>query len=73
MQGTMLSVGGRYIGSNWEAAARVGLHAWHVNYQHKLDDSLVALADMEGSLMQVGTEGLLVRTGTHYFNKIHIT
>ncbi len=53
IQGAMLSLGGSYTAPKWEAAARVGLHAWQATYLHKLDSSLTVVADMEGSMMQV--------------------
>ena len=53
MQGCMLSVGGAYATPKWEAVARLGLHAWNLSYQHKLDDTFVVVTDLEGSIMQV--------------------
>ena len=52
----MLSLGGAYRCEEWEATARLGLHAWHLTYLHKMKD-LALVAECEGSLMQVGGEG----------------
>ena len=52
MQNALLSLGGRYKAQDWELAARLGLHSWHVAYHHQLKD-LVLMAECDGSLMQV--------------------
>ena len=52
MEAGMVSVGGAYHCQEWEAAARLGLHSWHLSYLHKLKD-LDLVAECEGSLMQV--------------------
>ena len=54
MEAAMLSVGGAYRCKEWEATARLGLHAWHLTYLHKLKD-LDLVAECEGNLMQVYT------------------
>ncbi len=51
-QTALLSLGGQYRGSDWEASARVGLHSWQLTYHQRLKD-LVLMAECEGSLMQV--------------------
>ena len=56
MEAAMLSLGGAYRCEEWEATARLGLHAWHLTYLHKMKD-LALVAECEGSLMQVGGEG----------------
>ena len=58
MEAAMLSLGGAYKCEDWEASTRLGLHAWHLTYLHKLKD-LSLVAECEGSLMQVrrGGEG----------------
>ena len=53
IQNAMLSLGGRYAADKWEGTARLGLHAWQLTYQHKLEENLVAMADLDGNLMQV--------------------
>jgi len=53
IQGAMLSVGGRYATDMWEGTARLGIHAWQLTYQHKLDENLIAMAEMDGNIMQV--------------------
>ena len=35
MEGAMLSLGGRYRAQDWEATARLGIHAWNLSYIHK--------------------------------------
>lgn len=35
MEGAMLSLGGNYAANDWEATARVGVHAWNLSYMHK--------------------------------------
>ena len=52
LEAGMLSLGGAYRCKEWEATARLGLHAWHLTYLHKLKD-LDLVAECEGSLMQV--------------------
>ena len=52
MEAGMLSLGGAYKCEEWEASARLGLHAWHLTYLHKMKD-LALVAECEGSLMQV--------------------
>ena len=56
MQTALLSVGGAYKTQHWEAAARLGVHAWYLSYQHRIKD-LTLVADCEGSLMQVRVVG----------------
>ena len=53
MEGTMISVGGYYKAPMWEFAAKVGIHAWNMNYHQKLDDKFTLVANLEGNLMQV--------------------
>ena len=56
MQNALLSLGGRYKARDWELAARLGMHAWHITYHHQLKD-LVLMAECDGSLMQVRVQG----------------
>ena len=56
MQNAMISLGGYYRTKTWEAAARLGLHSWNINYQHRFKDSLTLYTDIDGSLMQVRGE-----------------
>ena len=53
LQDASLAVGGYYRADTWEATARLGIHSWAIGYQHKFKDSLMLMADLEGSLMQV--------------------
>lgn len=53
MQATMISLGGFYKADSWEASARLGIHAWSINYHHLLDKNFMLMTSLEGSLMQV--------------------
>ena len=35
MEVGLLSVGGAYKSENWEATAKLGMHAWNLTYLHK--------------------------------------
>lgn len=56
MQGAMISLGGYYKAPMWEASAKLGMHAWSINYHQMLDKSFTLMASLEGSLMQVSVE-----------------
>ena len=52
IEGSILSLGGRYSTNKWEAAAKIGMLAWDVSYIHKVTDSLTFVSNLEGSLFQ---------------------
>ena len=72
MQGTMISVGGYYKAAMWEASAKLGIHAWSVNYHQKLDNNFTLMASLEGNLMQVKYLGLLATTRSGYMYWMHV-
>ena len=54
MQNAVISLGGYYRAKDWEATAKLGLHSMSFTYQQRFRDYLTLVADVEGSLMQVG-------------------
>lgn len=54
MQNAVISLGGYYRAQDWEATAKLGLHSMSFTYQQRFRDYLTLVADIEGSLMQVG-------------------
>ena len=53
MQNALLSLGGSYRGTSWEAAARLGLHAWHVSFWEKATKDVSLVAELDGNLVLV--------------------
>ena len=53
MQNALLSLGESYRGKSWEAAARLGLHAWHVSFLEKATKDVALVAELDGNLVQV--------------------
>ncbi len=35
MEAGLISVGGSYKSEDWEASAKLGMHAWNLTYLHK--------------------------------------
>ena len=52
LETSLLSLGGAFKASDWEVAAKVGLHAWNVSYLHKYKGIQLA-TEFDGNLMQV--------------------
>jgi len=53
MQNALVSLGGCYKDKNWEASARLGLHAWNVTFLQRSVKDLALVAEIDGSLVQV--------------------
>lgn len=47
MEVGLLSLGGVYKATDWEATAKLGMHSWNLSYLHKVQSIKVILVTIE--------------------------